>query len=1160
MKRKVRFPISFKFTLFILLAVMLHTSLMVGFESRLMRENYFDEKRLDLQVSMAGMQHSLEFLLRNEHLNEAQQTVTSLGADPRLNLALLLDPEGNILASSRMELIGHHINGQIDDGIRKALESAAPQIKSEYKLKIWEDEYKHALYAVAPIDMRVSNSVYLPSNETGLLVVWLDTRWIDSSLNDTLVSELVPASLLLVILGALIIWIFHVIFSRRIRIILEAANKFTLGTKNPVPPLAGYDELSELASSFNDMASEINVQHERLRDINDSLHRTQEIANIGTWELDLTGNSLYWSDEVYRIFGYKPQEFPANYQAFLDAVHPGDRDMVNHAYTSSLKTGARKYEIEHRVVQKNTGAVRYVHEKCEHVRDGDGKVIMSRGMVQDITARKQIEKALQQSEVHFRSIINASPVPFALNDNSGNILYLNPAFTSTFGYDLMDIPTLTEWWARAYPDENYRQQVKWQWQQNMETSISTGKPFEAFEVHIICKDGSQRTVLAEATSLADNFKGVHLVILYDISERKLAQMRVTDSEQRLRLATEAAEIGIWQWNVKTNRIHWDAQMFRMYGLPPTADGFVDYADWSLSVVPEDLPAQEAMLNETVRTAGRGKREYRIYRRNDRAMRTIQAFDVVRTDNTGAAEWVIGTNLDITERKQAELRVRKQKEEQQTILNSMIDAVITIDEEGTILTYNTAAEVMFGYMAEEAIGRNVNILMPDDIAKQHDGYLRAYINGGPAKVVGIGRELTARRKTGERFPLRLSVADLPRGQNELRRFVGTCHETTQEKQQQEIIKRTQKMDALGKLTGGVAHDFNNMLGVILGYAEMLQSALENDPKKSKYVREIYLAGERAKKLTSKLLVFSRKTSGDMEIVDLNNVLRDTQHMLEKTLTARIQLILNLANDVWPVLLDKSGLEDAVLNMSINAMHAMPHGGKFTVVTENVSLGEADAGLLQLTAGDYVELSLIDTGMGMDEDTRQRMFDPFFSTKGEMGTGLGMSQVYGFVQQSRGAITVESAPGRGTRISIYIPRHIGKTNHVAANGESAGIKKPSGSGIILVVDDEKSLAAMAAEILESHGYRVFTANSGIDALKILEQEPVDLVLSDIVMPGMDGYQLATQIAQQYPAIKIQLTSGYTDQRDPGAHTELHKNRLHKPYTSAVLLQTVKALLEQ
>ena len=380
------------------------------------------------------------------------------------------------------------------------------------------------------------------------------------------------------------------------------------------------------------------------------------------------------------------------------------------------------------------------------------------------------------------------------------------------------------------------------------------------------------------------------------------------------------------------------------------------------------------------------------------------------------------------------------------------------------------------------------------------------------------------------------------------------------EQNEKLRRSQKMEALGKFTGGVAHDYNNMLGVVLGYKELLEGALGHDPKHQKFVQQIKRAGERGAQLTAKLLAFSRKKAGELVVLNINDLLHEEQTMLEKVLTARISLKLDLTDGLWPVYLDEGDLEDAILNMCINAMHATENSGDITVKTENVDVTEQMAIHMQAEAGEYVMLSIIDNGCGMDRKTVEKIFDPFFSTKGDKGTGLGLSQVYGLVQRSGGSVEVYSEINEGTRFNLYFPRHM---DDVVKEDTEDRVERPDyiGSGTILVVDDEPALLDLCAEILSPVGYDVIKANGANEALSILEEQSIDLVITDVIMPEMDGYALAAQIQDKYPGVKIQVASGFSDERyeaNMNVEGDLHEQLLAKPYNAQALKRRVRRLL--
>ena len=496
-----------------------------------------------------------------------------------------------------------------------------------------------------------------------------------------------------------------------------------------------------------------------------------------------------------------------------------------------------------------------------------------------------------------------------------------------------------------------------------------------------------------------------------------------------------------------------------------------------------------------------------------------------------------------------------------MLDNLLDAVIALDEAGMILSFNKSACKFFGYSVEEATSLHFTELIIYSDGEMFAGALAKYLVTGQSTKLGSTHEVSMRRKNGEYFPMRLSLSELPRSQDGRRMFVASGQDLTETKLQEEKLRQSQRMDALGKLTGGVAHDYNNMLGVILGYSEILLDALKGNPVLSNYTREIQRAGERGAELTQKLLAFSRKKQVESEPVDLNDLLEEHQLMLAKTLTARIELTMKLEPGLWSVNLDTGDFLDSILNLSINAMHAMESGGRLTFVTKNKRLSAAKAETIQLPEGEYVVLEITDTGVGMEDQIRSRVFEPFFSTKGELGTGLGLSQVYGFAERAGGAITVQSTPGQGSQFQFHFPRSKEQLEPLELKKSPSENIELRGTETILVVDDEPALRRLSQEVLERYGYKVLSADSAEQALHILARHGVDLVLSDVVMTGMDGCELAEIVQSTYPEIKVQLISGFSDGRHVSDTTNsLYPLRLSKPIKANNLLQRVRSLLNE
>ncbi|SMX42438.1 PAS domain-containing sensor histidine kinase [Actibacterium lipolyticum] len=498
---------------------------------------------------------------------------------------------------------------------------------------------------------------------------------------------------------------------------------------------------------------------------------------------------------------------------------------------------------------------------------------------------------------------------------------------------------------------------------------------------------------------------------------------------------------------------------------------------------------------------------------------------------------------------------------EALLSSAVDGIIIISDRGLIQTVNPAAATLFQYDVEEFIGRNVKFLMSDEHRLNHDGYLRNYLTTGTRKIIGIGREITGRRKDGSQFPMHLSVGEF-RVDGEIY-FTGIIHDLTERKQAEGALRQVQKMDAIGQLTGGVAHDFNNLLTVIVGNLELLEMQLEDEPGKLGLLKEAQEAADLGARLTERLLAFARRSPLEPQVIDLTALIHGLTDMLKRTLGATVELSTAIADEPWLLKVDPAQVESAIVNLAVNARDAMPGGGRLVLETQNIRLGEnflADD--IGLSLGDYVQISVTDTGSGMPKDVIERVFEPFFTTKEVgQGTGLGLSMVYGFSRQSGGHTTIYSEVGKGTTVNVYLPRHTEDGDVFQREDPSENASAVVGERILVVEDDER-VRRLTRTRLESLGYTVVTAENGTIAIEMLQQDQTfDLVFTDLVMPGgSSGYDVAAFVQESLPDTRVLLTSGYAEELlhgDKLASKNLHL--LRKPYRQAALAQAVRDALD-
>ncbi len=653
----------------------------------------------------------------------------------------------------------------------------------------------------------------------------------------------------------------------------------------------------------------------------------------------------------------------------------------------------------------------------------------------------------------------------------------------------------------------------------------------------------------------------YIAIRTDVTERKSIETALQHSEQRYDYAMSVVNDGIWDWDISAGNIYFDSRYYTMAGYEP-GEFPNSFLEFKKRVHRDDLKSLLTLVDRYIK--GKSKRfdvEFRFLRKRGSYLWIRARGKIVEYDEGGKPLRFIGTLSDVNRRKLSEQALRESEMHFRNLIETTSAVVWEYELESETFAYiSPQVEALTGYPVESWTGLEfwMGLIHADDLdyvlkvsneaietGGQYSYEYRIYVADGSIKW----------------FRSDINIITLDGGAMVMR---GYTIDITELKQTEEALRRSQKMDAVGQLTGGIAHDFNNILGIILGNLDLLERQEVFEDKSKKRIDGIRHSAQRAVDLTRQLLGFSRRESVSMRVTDINSVITTMQGLITRSITPQVEVTIDLSDGLWTAQIDPGDLEDALLNLVINARDAMHGSGRLVIETRNRILGKTFCkNNLGIRPGEYIELSISDSGDGMSREVQDRIFEPFFTTKEQgQGTGLGLAMVFGFVQRSAGGIRVNSESGAGTSFHIYLPRNKAELEEKPEDAEGEVIEVlPEGSETLLIVDDEQRLLAVTSEILDALGYRVFTATNAEQALQLMSEEHIDLLFSDVVMPGMNGYELADRAAAEYPELKIQLTSGYTNKA--AAHSgqsRFNADLLSKPYTQQALANKIRQKLDE
>jgi PAS domain S-box-containing protein len=875
--------------------------------------------------------------------------------------------------------------------------------------------------------------------------------------------------------------------------------------------------------------------------------------------IDQEGHFKYINPKFIELFGYNLMDVPNGKEWFRKAYpDPTYRHHVISTWMKDLES-FRSGEKRSRIftVTCKDGTEKVINFIPVHLGAGENLIAC-----EDITERQRAEEALLESEEKYRTLVEHSLQGIAIAlDAPPRLVFVNPALGKTLGYTPDELTSLSpkETEALIHPED--RMTFFRLFKDRLD-----GRPMPThYEFRAICKDGSVRWL--EVSTSRVLYKGQPAVqaTFVDITERNLAQETLHESEERYRTVLENIEDGYYETNLPGDLTFFNDSLCRMLGY--SRDEMMGMSNKQYTDE-ENRKKLFAAFNEVYRTGKPTKGfDWQVFTKDGRTLFGEVSVSLIK-DSKGEPIGFRGIARDITERKQAEEALRTEKQRFETLLENAPFGVIMIDKQGILKYVNSKFIELFGYdLNEIPNGKEWFRKAYPDPNYRHQ-VIETWINDSNISKPGekIPRIFTVHCKDGTEKIIRFITVQLGTGE-----YLVSCEDITLVERAEEEkaalaeqLRQSQKMEAIGRLAGGIAHDFNNLLTVIRGYSQLSLMDLKGNEKLKGHLDEVQKATQKASDLTHHLLAFSRRQIMEMKILDLNALLKDLDRMLHRVIGEDIELTYLLSDNIGKVRVDPGQMEQVILNLAVNARDAMPSGGRLTIETSNAELDEAYAHThLGSKPGRYVMMSVSDTGLGMSPEVRERAFEPFFTTKDKgKGTGLGLSTCYGIVKQSGGNIWAYSEPGRGTTFKIYLPWVEEVPKEMKHKVEAAEILK--GTETILAVEDEIEVRKLVAQILKGQGYTVIEASDGEEAIKAAQKnsgKEIHLLLTDVIMPGMSGRELAVTLGLQHPNLKVLYMSGYTD--DAIVHhgvLEEGVNYIQKPFTLDALARKVREVLDQ
>lgn len=870
-------------------------------------------------------------------------------------------------------------------------------------------------------------------------------------------------------------------------------------------------------------------------------------SGIGVWTWDVAGGRFEWSPEMFAVFGLDPAVDRAGFAAWEAVLHPGDRADARRRLDACIRDGTRLVD-DCRIVRPD-GAVRWILALGEMEYDDAGRPVRMSGTCQDITERKLIEERVRRTAERLMVLSEFARVGGWEFEVPSLNLFWDDEVRRIHEVETDYAPTLEKAIAFYTPESTPVLRTA------LKAAIEEGKSYELV-LSIVTAKGRRRRVSARGMPEVRDGKVVKVWGTFqDVTERVEAAEKLSSSERKLSEAERLGHTGSWEYDATTATATFSANMYRIIDVAPGTPRAGDL-DWFLrtAIHPDDRARTLGVLRAALDGERRFEAEFRVIRK-DGGVRDIHASaDAVR-DANGKVVRLLGKVADVTEKRS----VAAEQARLRQAIEQAGETVVITDDQARIVYVNPAFEAVTGYTRREAIGQNPRILKS---GRQDAAFYRTLWDTITSGGVWKGR-LVNKRKDGTLFTEFATISPVRDSRGRISNYIAVKRDITEQLKLEESLLQARKMESVGRLAGGVAHDFNNLLTAIIGFASILLGGLSEEDSRREDVKGIIAASEKAAALTRQLLAFSRKQVRAPRVHDLRSIVDNVTTMLARVIGEDVRLVTRPDARPCPVLVDAGQVEQVLMNLAANARDAMSSGGTLTLSVEPVARGPEISGRFpDLKADDLVRLTVADTGRGMSAQALAHAFEPFFTTKEVgKGTGLGLATVHGIVKQNGGEIEVESVPDRGTTFRVYLPRAAAGAAPGPEEAAAAG-DSPRGAESVLLVEDDETIRRFAARALAGNGYSVVSAADGAEALgkAVARGTPFDLLLTDVVMPGMSGRELARELAARRLAGRTLFVSGYPYEA-VARHGVLEPGLafLYKPFSPVELLRKVRAVLD-